>query len=190
MLLRAAACSRRLDHRRLYSFYPPAEPFQSSPVTPLPTSGSSNKGQSSNNAASSLSTFGAAPELLSEYLGTPPTQLTLASLLNLGGSPGVPPQEEQLLQSAKFTAKELPVRLARRVDQYRSLPFIVGSNPYISKIAKLYASSFDSLASLSQIDSLQDNERFVQRLDEMVNLHSENIPTLARGFIECKKYMS
>lgn len=107
-----------------------------------------------------------------------------------GGSPGVPPKENQLLHSARFTAKELPIRLARRVDQYRSLPFIVGSNPYISKIAKLYASSFDSLASLPEIKTLEDNQKFVERLDEMVTLHSENIPTLARGFLECKKYMS
>lgn len=81
------------------------------------------------------------------------------------------------------------MRLARRVDQFRSLPFIVGSNPYISKIAKLYASSFEDLASIPVIKTLQDNERFVEKLDEMVNSHSENIPTLARGFLECKKYM-
>lgn len=178
--------------RRHYSFYPPPEPFHSPRVRPPPTSSSAGVSKSSRGPPpiSSLSTFGATPGLLSHYLAIPPTQLTLSSLLGLGGSPGVPPRESQLLHSARFTAKELPVRLARRVDQYRSLPFIVGSNPYISKIAKLYASSFDSLASLSEIKTLQDNARFAEKLDEMVSLHSENIPTLARGFLECKRYMS
>ncbi|UZJ51488.1 hypothetical protein CBS101457_000808 [Exobasidium rhododendri] len=190
---------RRADHRRYYSFYPPPEPFHSQTIRPLDSSPSSSAASSSKTSSakssgapslSSLSTFGASPDLLSSYLTLPPTQLTLSSLLKLGGSPGVPPRETQVLHSARFTATELPIRLARRVDQYRSLPFIVGSNPYISKIAKFYASSFDSLASLPDIKSLEDNEKFTEKLDEMVNLHSENIPTLARGFLECKKYMS
>lgn len=140
--------------------------------------------------ASRLSTFGATPALLSSYLAVPPTSLTLSSLLHLGGSPGVPPSKEQLLHSGRFTAKELPIRLARRVDQYRSLPFIVGSNPYIGKVAELYASSFESLASFGEIRTLEDNVRFVDKLEEIVDLHKENVPTLARGFLECKKYMA
>lgn len=172
--------------KRSLSYYPPPEPFAS----PMVRASAPESKTISATRPSSLSTFGASPELLSFYLSIPPTSLTLSSLLHLGGSPGVPPTESQLLHSARFTAKELPIRLARRVDQYRSLPFIVGSNPHISKIAGLYASSFDSLASLGEIHTLQDNEDFTSRLEQMVQLHSENVPTLARGFLECKKYMS
>jgi hypothetical protein len=177
---------------RHYSYYPPPEPFNSPSARPPPTNISSSNNTSDSPAPiSSLSTFGATPNLLSRYLRIAPTQLTLSSIVALGGGkPGVPPSDKQLLNSARFTAKELPVRLARRVDQFRSLPFIVGSNPYISKIAKLYASSFDSLASIIPIKTLSENDKFVEKLDEMVNSHSENIPTLARGFLECKKYMS
>lgn len=162
--------------RRQYSFYPPPEPFSSQstrasePPTPPPPP-----------PPSSLSTFGASPQLLSKFLARNPTGLTLRSLLSLGGEPGSPPPTEKLLRSARFTAHELPIRLARRVDQYRSLPFIVGSNPYIAKIARLYASSFDSLASLGEITSTAENEEFTRKLEEMVALHSENVPTLSRG---------
>jgi hypothetical protein len=187
-LLRAHGSAAQLRH---YSFYPPPELFHSPTARPPnPSSSSSKESSSRPPSLSSLSTFGATPDLLSSYLTLSPTQLTLSSLLNLGGTPGVPPKENQVLQSARFTATELPIRLARRVDQYRSLPFIVGSNPYISKIAKLYATSFDSLASLPEVKSLEDNQQFVERLDELVTAHAENIPTLARGFLECKKYMS
>lgn len=183
---------RPLPRHRNYSFYPPPEPFHSPRASPPPSSNNrlGSKSSATTPSISSLSTFGATPSLLSSYLSIPQTQLTLSSLVNLGGgSPGVPPGDKELLRSARFTAKELPVRLARRVDQFRSLPFIVGSNPYISKIAKLYASSFDNLASFPEIKTLQDNDRFVELLDEMVASHAENIPTLARGFLECKKYM-
>ncbi|MCO5565953.1 hypothetical protein L7F22_019628 [Adiantum nelumboides] len=182
------------QYARSYSYYPPPEPFISSRFD----ASSPSKAPSAivNDApistSSPISTFGATPSLLSSFLAIPPTSLTMSSLLYLGGSPGVPPSEAQLLHSARFTARELPIRLARRVDQYRSLPFIVGSNPYIAKIAKLYASSFDSLASMGfdNIQTLKDNDRFAAKLEEMVQLHSENVPTLARGFLECKKYMS
>ncbi|CAB4401559.1 unnamed protein product [Rhizophagus irregularis] len=73
-----------------------------------------------------------------------------------------------LLESAKYTRSELPVRLARRVKALQNLPFIVGTNPYIKRI----------------------DEKFAEMLKEMVTSHSENIPTLAKGFQECKKYMS
>ncbi|GES94297.1 alpha-ketoacid dehydrogenase kinase [Rhizophagus clarus] len=75
---------------------------------------------------------------------------------------------ESLLESAKYTRSELPVRLARRVKALQNLPFIVGTNPYIKKT----------------------DEKFAEMLKEMVISHSENIPTLAKGFQECKKYMS
>lgn len=171
-----AGAAAVIGAKRSYSFYPPPEPFSSpslrasEPPTPPPPP-----------PPSSLSTFGASPQLLAKYLARNPTALTLRSLLSLGGEPGVPPSTEKLLRSAKFTAHELPIRLARRVDQYRSLPFIVGSNPYIAKIARLYASSFDSLASLGEIKTIEENHEFSQKLEEMVALHSENIPTLSRG---------
>lgn len=191
-LRRVVAVPARPQQLRFYSYYPPPEPFSTSGSVskslPIAKPSHSSTGESVGNV-SHLSTFGASPALLSTYLATPPTSLTLSSLLHLGGSPGIPPSEPQLLHSARFTARELPIRLARRVDQYRSLPFIVGSNPYIAKIAKLYASSFDSLASLGAIKTLEDNERFVARLEQMVQSHAENVPTLARGFLECKKYM-
>lgn len=188
-------CNERLGHRRRYSYYPPPEPFSSLQAGPSSFAARAppqriRPDTNTSSSASHLSTFGATPSLLSTFLAIPPTSLTLSSLLHLGGSPGVPPMEAQLLHSARFTARELPIRLARRVDQYRSLPFIVGSNPYIAKIAKLYASSFDSLASLGEIRTLEDNEQFAARLEEMVQVHAENIPTLARGFLECKKYMT
>ncbi|RGB24998.1 branched-chain alpha-ketoacid dehydrogenase [Rhizophagus diaphanus] len=96
-----------------------------------------------------------------------------------------------LLESAKYTRSELPVRLARRVKALQNLPFIVGTNPYIKSIYKLYYNSFELIRSFPEnICDKGIDEKFAEMLKEMVTSHSENIPTLAKGFQECKKYMS
>ncbi|GBC07575.1 hypothetical protein RclHR1_07540013 [Rhizophagus clarus] len=98
---------------------------------------------------------------------------------------------ESLLESAKYTRSELPVRLARRVKALQNLPFIVGTNPYIKSIYKLYYNSFELIRSFPEdVRDKETDEKFAEMLKEMVISHSENIPTLAKGFQECKKYMS
>lgn len=106
-----------------------------------------------------------------------------------GGQPGQPLAPAALLASAQHTLRELPIRLARRVGGFRALPFIVGSNPFISRIARLYASSFETLVKFGKLETQEDNERFTAVLEELVSEHAQNIPTLARGFQEARKYM-
>ena len=175
---RPISISTRSDHAP-DRYYPPPEPFpspQASFDSPYPP-------------PSAFSTFGACPDLLSRYLSLQPAPLTLRQLMAQGGRPGQPPTPEQLLASAQHTQRELPIRLARRVGGFRALPFIVGSNPFISKIARLYASGFDTIAKFGPINTEQDNIKFTAVLEELVSAHAQNIPTLARGFQESKKYM-
>lgn len=86
-----------------------------------------------------------------------------------------------ILQSASFTRRELPIRLARRVGAFRNLPFIVGSNPYVQKIARLYADSFQTLARFGEITDEESNTRYTDVLEQLVSDHAQNVPTLARG---------
>lgn len=106
-----------------------------------------------------------------------------------GSKPGQPLRPDQLLLSAQHTQRELPIRLARRVGGFRALPFIVGSNPFVSKIARLYASSFETIATFGPIRTQQDNLNFTAVIEDLVSAHAQNIPTLARGFQESRKYM-
>ena len=133
--------------------------------------------------------YGVPMNLLARSLENTPQPITLPYLLAHGGQPGKAPTTDELLRSAKYTQQELPVRLARRVRQFYSLPFIIGTNPYIQEVARLYASSFQQLAEFSPVHTLEDNDRFAQKLRLLVEEHADLVPTLARGFMECKKYM-
>ncbi|CAG8456932.1 4360_t:CDS:2 [Ambispora gerdemannii] len=103
---------------------------------------------------------------------------------------GQPPlSTETLLQSARYTRSKLPVRLARRVKALQNLPFIVGTNPYIKSVYQLYFNSFEIIRGFPEITSIEKDSEFAALLKETVDSHAENIPTLAKGFQECKKYM-
>lgn len=172
-------------HEPTSSFYPPPEPLSSSTSTsypPIPTFTA---------PPSAFSTFGCDPELLSHFLSLPPRPLTFNALISLGRGPQLrnslnskkqyihsPPN---ILQSASFTRRELPIRLARRVGAFRNLPFIVGSNPYVQKIARLYADSFETLARFQDIKDEESNNRYTEMLERLVSDHAQNVPTLARG---------
>ncbi|PNY24000.1 3-methyl-2-oxobutanoate dehydrogenase [lipoamide] kinase, mitochondrial [Tolypocladium capitatum] len=120
--------------------------------------------------------------------------LSLADLVRHGRPPL---SETSLLSSANFTLSLLPIRLARRLQALRNLPYIVVSNPNISRIYNNYLHSLSILlpywhaaASRRTIASLHDEIQFTNVLAELVATHTDTIPILARGFLECRRYIA
>lgn len=111
---------------------------------------------------------------------------------------GRPPlSEKSLLSSANFALSLLPIRLAHRLQALRNLPYIVVSNPNISRIYSTYLHSLSILlpywrdaAEGRPIASLEDEIKFTNTLAELVATHTDTIPILARGFLECRRYIS
>ncbi|KAL9126697.1 MAG: hypothetical protein Q9217_004294 [Psora testacea] len=115
--------------------------------------------------------------------------LTLADLVRHGRPPL---STDSLLSSANFTLSLLPIRLAHRIQALRNLPFIVVSNPHISRIYNNYVHSFSTLLPYHNrsIQSLQEEIHFTEVMADLVQTHSNTIPILAQGFLECRKYIS
>ncbi|KAK4100888.1 alpha-ketoacid dehydrogenase kinase [Parathielavia hyrcaniae] len=115
--------------------------------------------------------------------------LSLADLVKHGRPPL---SAEALLASARFTLSLLPVRLAHRIQALRNLPYIVVSNPNINRIYNNYQHSLSTLLPWQgrTISNLDDEIRFTEVLAELVQTHTDTIPILARGFLECRKYIS
>ncbi|KAL8381670.1 hypothetical protein RB595_005789 [Gaeumannomyces hyphopodioides] len=116
-------------------------------------------------------------------------QLRLADLVKHGRPPLA---EEALLQSANFTLGLLPVRLAHRLQALRSLPYIVVSNPNIRTIYNNYQHSLETLLPWEErggVATLEEEVEFTAVLAQLVQTHADTIPTLARGFLECRRYV-
>lgn len=80
----------------------------------------------------------------------PSVRLSPATILYTGksGDPG------HIFKSAQYLHKELPVRVAHRIASFRSLPFIVGSNPIILSIHETYIRSFYMLTEFPSVSNL------------------------------------
>ncbi|KIK81496.1 hypothetical protein PAXRUDRAFT_832803 [Paxillus rubicundulus Ve08.2h10] len=125
-------------------------------------------------------------QLLASYAVHPPHPLTLNSLVAFG-QPLIP---ESVLSSVSFVLSEIPRRLARRARALETLPFIVGTNPYVSRTLNAYRESFQFLANYPSVTTLEENASFTAELSHLVESHRNDIPTMAKGFQECAKYMS
>jgi hypothetical protein len=68
----------------------------------------------------------------------------------------------------------------------------VVSNPHISKIYNNYLHSLSTLLPYQQrqITTLEEEKQFTEVMADLVETHSDTIPVLARGFLECRKYIS
>ncbi|KAF9277702.1 hypothetical protein BGZ68_009067 [Mortierella alpina] len=140
---------------------------------------------------------------LTQYANQEIKTVTLKTLLGLGRSGSLasdstdgkkqPSTREDLdinLDVARYARKELPVRLARLIKATQKLPFIVGTNPYIKRVYKLYYDSFQSItATPEEIRDKGDLDRFAAMLQGLVETHADVIPMLSQGFLECKRYM-
>ncbi|RMZ90414.1 hypothetical protein DV736_g2350, partial [Chaetothyriales sp. CBS 134916] len=118
----------------------------------------------------------------------PRRPLTLADLVKHGRPPL---SDEALISSANFTLSHLPARLAHRIQALRNLPFIVVSNPSINKIYNNYLHSLSALEPFykKHITTIEEEVSFTEAMADLVETHANTIPILARGFLQCRKYI-
>ncbi|KAH9951978.1 26S proteasome subunit P45 [Amylocystis lapponica] len=124
--------------------------------------------------------------LIEEHAKQPPRPLTLGKLLSFAQ----PPTPESVLASVEYVFSEIPRRLAMRVHSLEALPFIVGMNPFIARTLQMYRNSFEFLTMYPPVRTLEENAKFTSQLEAFVESHANDIPTMAKGFQECARYMS
>ncbi|KAK0658455.1 (3-methyl-2-oxobutanoate dehydrogenase (lipoamide)) kinase [Lasiodiplodia hormozganensis] len=126
---------------------------------------------------------------IAQLAASPLHPLTLADLVKHGRPPLT---AEQLFDSANFTLSILPARLAHRIQSLRNLPYIVVSNPHVSKIHGNYLHSLSTLLPWAEkrVESLEDEIRFTEVMADLVHTHANTISILARGFLEARRYIS
>lgn len=115
--------------------------------------------------------------LVEDYLTRPSQRLRLSTLASFGQ----PVTEQSILNSVDFVLSEIPRRLATRVRSMESLPFIVGMNPFMSRILDVHTSSFYRIATYPKVTTMKQNDKFTAELEGLVNSHADDIPQMAKG---------
>eukprot|EP00127_Corallochytrium_limacisporum_P002954 Clim_evm1s144 gene=Clim_evmTU1s144 len=97
--------------------------------------------------------------------------------------------DAKILDGGRYVQSELPVRLSLRLQDLQNLPFVVGINPYISEIYKLYQTSFDEMRLFRKIKTIEDNDRFCNLVADQIRRHGPVVSYLARATPDLLEHM-
>lgn len=100
---------------------------------------------------------------------------------------GANPVERQLMVSAQFLHKELPVRLAHRVAELENLPRGLSLKPQVRKVRDWYVESFRELRAIPELVSAQDEREFNDLLSKIKMRHNNVVPLMAMGVASLKE---
>lgn len=100
---------------------------------------------------------------------------------------GSRPTPRNLLISAQFLHKELPIRIARRALELDSLPHGLSLKPAILKVRDWYLDSFRDLRSFPSIKDDSDELDFTQMIKLIKVRHNNVVPMMALGVQQLKK---
>ncbi|KAI6047160.1 branched-chain alpha-ketoacid dehydrogenase kinase [Pisolithus marmoratus] len=97
--------------------------------------------------------------------------------------------EERLIKSANYVRTELPVRIAHRIRDLQTLPYVIVTQPEIAKVYELYWSAFEKFRRFPQINNLSDNSKFCDLLETLLDEHAPVIPSLSLGLSLCSPHL-
>eukprot|EP00164_Ancoracysta_twista_P014596 GFYU01023839.1.p1 GENE.GFYU01023839.1~~GFYU01023839.1.p1 ORF type:complete len:461 (-),score=108.57 GFYU01023839.1:111-1493(-) len=95
--------------------------------------------------------------------------------------------EETMLKSARFVHRELPIRLAHRLRDMKTLPYLVLTNPHIMEVYHQYVAAFDVLRKFPPIKTMEDNHEWCKLLSRVVNQTGNVVDLLAKGVSEATR---
>lgn len=100
---------------------------------------------------------------------------------------GAFPTTKNLLVSAQFLHKELPVRLAHRVMELENLPYGLSTKAPVLKVRDWYVDSFRDLRIFPDIVGEEDEKKFTDLIHQIKMRHNDVMPTMALGIQELKE---
>lgn len=114
------------------------------------------------------------------------TGVSLKYMLDFGSNP----IERQLMLSAQFLHKELPVRLAHRVAELENLPYGLSNKVPVLKVRDWYVESFKELRHFPTVKDPGDESKFTELLRHIYRRHANVVPVMAKGVSELRRELS
>ncbi|EPS70225.1 hypothetical protein M569_04533 [Genlisea aurea] len=100
---------------------------------------------------------------------------------------GLRPTPRNLLISAQFLHKELPIRIARRAIELDSLPYGLSDKSAVLKVKNWYLESFRELRAFPHIKDNCDELYFTEMITKIKVRHNNVVPMMALGVQQLKK---
>ena len=102
-------------------------------------------------------------------------------------SAGTNVNPEKLVVMAQHVQKELSIRLARRLLDMQTLPYVVVANPHIQQVYQMYDRAFSRLVSFPKVTNTRIEAEFVELVKALVQEAVQVVQLLARGMHEARR---
>jgi len=103
---------------------------------------------------------------------------------------GTQPLERQMLLSARFLHKELPIRLAHRLMELNNLPPLLANGTQVARVKSWYAQSFQEMRLFPTIKTSEDVAVFTKMLKDAYARHNHVVLAIAKGVEEYKRQLA
>eukprot|EP00835_Amoeboradix_gromovi_P001485 NODE_68_length_23780_cov_0.251003.p4 type:complete len:433 gc:universal NODE_68_length_23780_cov_0.251003:9186-10484(+) len=120
---------------------------------------------------------------LSKYLDKPTTELSIESLCKYGHFLS----EKKLFDMSNFVKDQISIRLAKRINDFQSLPFVTVNSSHLQQVYDLYWKSFNSISDTGLIKTRNDHNHFLEILRSNLRYHLSVIPKLAMGIQQASR---
>jgi len=94
---------------------------------------------------------------------------------------------QSLLKQAQWLHKALPIRFARRLNDFLQLPYIVVQNRQFHAVMDTYLETLDAVASFPKLRTFKDESAFHDVMVEQLQRHAEVVPLISEGYWEVRQ---
>jgi hypothetical protein len=117
------------------------------------------------------------------YAEMPVDRMTMTRIMSAGTN--VNP--EKLIVMAQHVQRELSIRLARRLLDMQTLPYVVVANPHIQEVYQMYERGFQRLVAFPKVTNAKLEAEFVELVKALVQEAVQVVTLLARGMHEARR---
>lgn len=121
-------------------------------------------------------------DLIRMYAAKKVTPFSLRELFLHGQATG-----QTRIRNTRFLHRELPIRLAQRLQDLNHLPGGLTHNPNVQSIIRLYTDYFVSLAESEVPRCNKSEQKYTKLLEDVLEDRNQVILTIARGVLELRR---
>ncbi|CAK0852136.1 unnamed protein product [Prorocentrum cordatum] len=103
---------------------------------------------------------------------------------------GTRPDVDSRIKAGRWLHQQLPIRFARRIEDFLQLNHLVVCNPHIGNVLDAYLETFDAITAHREIVTPYDESQFCELIRKQNTLHGPGTQLIAEGYKEVQQMYS
>lgn len=97
------------------------------------------------------------------------------------------PDPASRVKAGNWLQRQLPVRFARRIEDFLQLPHVVVSNPNINNVLHTYLDTFDAITGFEEITHVDQVTDFQELINSQMAKHGDGTRLIAEGYRQVQR---